>query len=325
LEISLLRTALLVLAIAAIPSLASAQTENYPTKPVRIIVPFPPGGSVDVIARFFSPKLSENLGQQVIVDNRSGASGNIGAELAARAAPDGYTVMMHTIPFVTNTFLYSRVPYDVLGDFVPVSLVSSSPVLLVVHPSVPARSVRELVQLAKSKPGALNYASAGAGTNHHIAGELLNSLAKIEIVVVHFKGGGPAMIANLGGEIGINYPNIAGAAPYVSSKRLRALGVTSSKRSPVMPDVPTIAEGGVPGYEFITWHGMLAPKATSAAIVTLLNDNLRKTMRSPDVVQRFQQEGIDIIASTPDQFGAFLKTELTKWSKVVKDRNMKAD
>src|SRR5712692_1429656 len=192
---------------------AAAQSETYPARPVRLIVAFPPGGSVDVVARLVAPHLSQSLGQPVVVDNRSGASGNIGTELAARARPDGYTLLIHTIPFVANVHLYSPMPYDALNDFVPIALLSSSPSVLVVHPTVPARSVGELLQLAKSKPGALNYSAAGAGTNPHIAGELLNMLAGVDIVAVQYKGGGPALVAVLGGEIGITFPNISEAAP----------------------------------------------------------------------------------------------------------------
>ncbi len=221
-------------AISAAP-FAAAQTEVYPARPVRLIVAFPPGGSVDVVARLVAPRLSESLGQPVIIDNRSGASGNIGTELAARARPDGYTLLIHTIPFVANVHLYSPMPYDALNDFVPIALLSSSPSVLVVHPAVPARSVGELLRLAKSKPGALNYSAAGAGTNPHIAGELLNMLGGVDIVAVQYKGGGPALVAVLSGEIGITFPNISEAVPHVNSKRLRALGVTGARRSAALP------------------------------------------------------------------------------------------
>ena len=265
-----------------------------------MIVAFPPGGSVDVVARLVAPKLSEGLGQPVVVDNRSGASGNIGTELAARAKPDGYTLLTHTIPFVANAHLYSRMPYDALNDFVPIALLSSSPSVLVVHPSVPARTVGELLQLAKSRPGALNYSAAGAGTNPHIAGELFNMLGNVDIVAIQYKGGGPALVAALGGEIGITFPNISEALPYVSANRLRALGVTSTRRAAALPDVPTVAEAGVPGYEFTTWHGVLAPKGTPREIVALLNEKLRASLRSPDLSAKFEQMGLDIIASTPE-------------------------
>src|SRR3989440_11723096 len=236
---------------AALPvaRFAAAQGETYPARPVRLIVAFPPGGSVDVVARLVAPHLSQSLGQPVLVDNRSGASGKIGTELAARAKPDGYTLIVHTIPFVANVHLYSPLPYDPLADFAPVCLLSSSPSVLVVHPLVPARSVGELLQLAKSKPGALNYSAAGAGTNPHIAGELFNMLGNVDIVAIQYKGRGPAVVAALGGEIGITLPNIAEAGPHVNAGRLRALGVTGAKRAAALPEGPTIAEAGGAGYE----------------------------------------------------------------------------
>ena len=303
---------------------ASAQTENYPNRTVRLIVPFPPGGSVDLIARLVSPRLGESLGQQIVVDNRSGASGNIGTELVARAAPDGYTLLLNTVPFIVNMHMYSRVPYDALNDFVPISLVSSSPSMLTVHPSLPVHSVRELLHLAKSRPGALNYASAGAGTNPHIAGELFNYLGKVNIVVVHFKGGGPGLIATMSGEILVTFSNIAETSTYVTAKRLRALGVSSTKRVAAFPGIPTIAET-LPGYEFTTWHGILAPKGTPRAIIALLNERLKKILNTPDQVQLFGQRGLDIITSSPEEFSAHLKKELEIWGRVVKERGMLAD
>lgn len=318
-----LASALALLLAAA--GTAPAQTENYPTRPIRVISPFPAGGSVDLVARMVGAKLGESLGQQVIVDNRSGASGNIGAEIVARAAPDGYTLMVHTIPFVANTFLYRRVPYDVVNDFAPVSLLTSSPSLLTVHPSVPARSVRELLALARSRPGALNYASAGVGTNPHIAGELFNYLGKVNLVAVHFKGGGPGLIAAVSGEVGITFTNFAETSALVKAGKLRALGVSSAKRAAAMPDIPTIAEAGLPGYEFVTWHGMLAPKATPRPIVALLSERIRKTMTAPDQAPRYQERGLDVIASTPDEFAVHLKNELQKWGRVIKERGMRAE
>jgi tripartite-type tricarboxylate transporter receptor subunit TctC len=299
--------------------------QNYPVKPVRVVVPFPPGGSVDVIARFISPKVSELMGQQFVIDNRSGASGNIGTEIAARAAPDGYTLLAHTIPLVANQYLYSKVPYDILRDFTPICLLSSSPVLLVVHPSIPVKSVPELIKLAKSKPGLLNYASAGVGTNHHIAGELLNFLAKIEITAVQFKGGGPAAIATLSGEVGITYPNVVAALPYIQSNRWRALGITSAKRSAAAPDIPTIAEQGLPGYELTTWHGILAPIGTPPAVAAQINEFMVKAVRSPELAERFTREGVDIIGSTQDQFTRHIRSEQEKWGRLIRERGMRAE
>jgi len=311
----------------AIPTarFAAAQTEIYPAKPVRLIVAFPPGGSVDVVARLVAPRLSEGLGQPVVVDNRSGASGNIGTEFAARARPDGYTLLIHTIPFVANVHLYSPMPYDPLVDFVPIELLCSSPSVLVVHPSVPARSVGELLQLAKSRPGVLNYSAAGAGTNPHIAGELFNMLGNVDIVAIQYKGGGPALIAALGGEVGITFPNISEAVPHIGTGRLRALGVTGARRSAALPEVPTVAESGVPGYEFTTWHGVLAPRGTPREVVVLLNEKLRAVLRSPELSARFGQMGLDVIASSPEEFSAHLKSELEKWGKLIRERRMRVE
>jgi tripartite-type tricarboxylate transporter receptor subunit TctC len=317
-----------VLVVASSPlrfAQAQSQFEAYPTKPIRMIVPFPPGGSVDVVARVVAPKLSESLGQQVIIENRSGASGNIGTELAARARPDGYTLMMHTIPFVANVHLYAKVPYDPLNDFAPIALVSSSPSVVVVNPSLSVRSVGELLQLARSKPGVLNYSAAGAGTNPHIAGELFNMLGNVDIVAIQYKGGGPALVAALGGEVGITFPNISEALPHVKSGKLRALGVTGARRAAVLPDVPTVAEAGLPGYEFVTWHGVLALKDTPRAIVSLLNEKLKQTLSTPEQAKLFETMGLNIIASSPEEFAAHLKSELDKWGKVIRERRIKVD
>ncbi|HKA46453.1 MAG TPA: tripartite tricarboxylate transporter substrate binding protein [Burkholderiales bacterium] len=302
-----------------------AQTDNYPMRPIRIISPFPPGGSVDLVGRLLGARLSEMLGQQVIVDNRTGASGTIGTELAARAAPDGYTLLVNTLPLVTNMFLFSRISYDVVNDFAPISLLTSSANVVVVHPSLPARSVRELLHLARSKPGALNYATAGAGSNPHLAGELFNHLGKVNIVAVHFKGGGPALIATMSGEVGIAFGNMAEASNHVKNGRLRALAVTGTKRSVTLPDVPTVAEAGLPGYEFVGWTAMLAPRNTPRPVIALLNDRIVKILRSPDQAQRFTERGFDVIASSPEELGAHLKSEVTRLGRVIKERGMKAD
>jgi tripartite-type tricarboxylate transporter receptor subunit TctC len=308
---------------AALPAAAPAQT--WPSRPIRLIVAFPPGGSVDAVARVVAPRLSESLGQPVVIENRSGASGNIGTELVARAKADGTTLIIHTIPFVANVHLYEHMPYDPIADFAPVSLLCSSPAVLVVHPSVPAHSVAELLALAKSKPGVLNYSAAGAGTNPHIAGELFNMLGNVDIVAVQYKGGGPALVAVLGGEVGITFQNISEAVPHVSSGRLRALGVTSAKRAAALPEVPTIAEAGVPGYEFTTWHGVLAPKGTPRDVVVVLNAKLVSVLHSPEISARFAQMGLDVIASTPEEFSAHLKKELDKWGRVIRERHMRVE
>jgi tripartite-type tricarboxylate transporter receptor subunit TctC len=298
--------------------------DGYPVKPVRLISPFPPGGSVDLIGRMVAATLGEVLGQQVIVDNRSGASGNIGTEAAMRAAPDGYTLLVHTIPFVANAFLYSKLPYDPLNDFAPLMLVSASPSLLAVHPSMPVRSVKELIALAKSRPGQMNYGTAGPATNPHIAGELFNLLGNVNIVAVHFKGGGPALIATISGEIDVTFTNFSETSEFVKSGRLRALGVSGTRRIASMPAVPTIAET-LPGFEFTTWQGLLAPRNTPRPVVALLNERLKKALAAPDQVKRFQDRGLDLIASTPDEFSTHLKSEYQKWGKVIKERGMKAE
>jgi tripartite-type tricarboxylate transporter receptor subunit TctC len=319
------RCGLFTAALLTATALPAHAAERYPTKPIRMISPFPAGGSVDLVARLIAAKLPESIGQQVVVENRSGASGNIGTEVAARAAPDGYTLLVNTIPFVANAFLYSKLPYDPLNDFVPVMQISSSPSLLAVHPSVPARSVKELLALARSRPGELNYGSAGPATNPHIAGELFNLLGKVNIQVVHFKGGGPALVAAISGEVGIVFTNFAETSEFAKAGRLRALGVSGTKRMTTMPEVPTIAEAGVPGYEFTTWHGLWAPKNTPRTIVALLNDRLKKTMATPEMQKRFHDRGLDVIASTPDEFAAHVQSEHRKWGRVIKERGMKAE
>jgi len=322
------KKALLTFLCSAAAFVAAGATwgqDGFPSKPIRMISPFPAGGSVDLVARMIAAKLPEFIGQQVVVENRSGASGNIGTEAVARAAPDGYTLLVNTIPFVANAFLYSKLPYDPLTDFVPLMQISASPSLLAVHPSVPARSVKELLALARSRPGELNYGSAGPATNPHIPGELFNMLGKVIIQAVHFKGGGPAIIAAISGEVGILFTNFAETSEFAKAGRLRALGVSGAKRMQTMPEVPTIAEAGLPGYEFTTWHGMWAPKNTPRTIVALLNDRIRKTLTAPDQQKRFQARGLDVIASSPEEFAAHVLSEHRKWGRVIKERGMKAE
>jgi tripartite-type tricarboxylate transporter receptor subunit TctC len=302
-----------------------ASAQPYPSKPIRVISPFPPGGSVDLVARMFAPKLSELLGQQVIVDDRPGASGNIGTELVARAAPDGYTLLINTIPFVANANLYKKLPYDPLKDFAPITQLTASPSMLAVHPSLPLHSVKELLALARAKPGQLNYGSAGPATNPHIAGELFNYLGKVNITVVHYKGGGPALTAAVSGEVGIVFTNFAETSAFVRSGRLRALGVTSLKRQPTMPDVPTLDEAGVKGYEFVTWHGLWAPKGTPAPVIALVNERMKKALAGPDQVKMFADRGLDIVTSSPEDFTAHVAAEYAKWGKVFKERGMKVE
>lgn len=316
---------IIVLCAMSAAAMPSALAQKYPDRAIRLIAPFPPGGTVDVNARILAPAVSKSIGQQVVVDNRSGASGIIGTAAAAREKPDGYTLLINTTPMVTNTLMYSKVPYNVLADFVPISILSTTPSFLSVHPSVPARSVREMIKLAKSRPGALNYASAGVGTNPHIAGELFNHLAKTNMVAVQFKGGGPALVAAISGEVGVAFSGIAGAVGFVQSGRLRALGVTSLKPVAALPGVPPIAGSGLPGYEFVAWFVLAAPKGTPREILLTLNDHFRKAMAAPDTLRRFEAEGLDVVGSTPEQAAATLQSELKKWAVVIKERGMRAN
>jgi tripartite-type tricarboxylate transporter receptor subunit TctC len=314
--------ALSVLAFTAVSALAA----EYPAKAVRIISPFPPGGSVDLIARLVGAELVKPLGQQVVIDNRSGASGMIGTELAKNAPPDGYTLLVNTLPFVTNQFAYEKVPYDPINDFAPISLLASVASVLVCHPALPVNSMKDLIALARSKPNTIAYGTAGAATNPHIAGELLNNLAKIKLLAVHYKGGGPAQIAALSGETQLYFVNaIPEALPHIQAKKLRALGITDTKRNPSAPDIPTMAEAGVPGYEFITWQILAAPKATPTAIVMTLNEKVRAVLKTPDATKRWQERGFDVIASTPEEMTAHLGREVKKWRVVFKEQGIKAE
>jgi len=315
----------LLAACFVIAAAQQAQAQSFPTRAIRMIVPFPPGGSLDVVARPLALKMSELMGQPVVVDYRTGASGNIGTEITVRAPADGYTIMITTIPLVVNPSLYTKLPFDVARDLAPVSLLAASPFVLVVHPSVPAKSVKELIALARSRPGKLNYASAGNGTNLHVAAELFKNLTGTDIVHVPYKGGGPALAAILGGEADLSFLGVVPVVPYVKAGKMRALGITSTRRSPILPALPTIAESGVPGYEFASWYGVLAPAGTPASIITALNTAIVKAMHTSDLAERISREGADIIASSPAQFDAHIKAELVRWAKVVKAAGLHAD
>ncbi len=301
-----------------------AQGAKYPDRPIRLVVPFPPGGTVDVTARLVAPLVTPSIGQQIVIENRVGASGIIGTGFVAQAKPDGYTLLINTTPLVTNTLMYNKVPYNVLTDFAPVSNLATTPSFVSVHPSVPARSVKELINLAKARPGTLNYGGAGTGTNPHIAGELFNHLAKTEIAVVQYKGGGPALTAVISGEVGVSFSGVAGATGFVKTGRLRALGVTSLKPVAALPGVPTIASV-LPGYEFTAWFALVAPKGTPRDIVNILNQQFNRAVKSPELAGRFEQEGIDAVGTTPEQLAAHLEGELKKFASVIKERKMKAD
>jgi len=310
---------------AAIAAAAPALAQTYPAKAIRLVAPFPPGGSVDVVGRLLAAQLSASLGQQVVVDNRSGASGVIGTEAVMNAAPDGHTLLINTIPFVSNQFLMPRVGYDPLRDFALVSWVASSPSVVTVHPSVPARSIQELIALARAQPGKLNYSSAGVGTNPHIAGELFNLLAGVDLVAVQYKGGGPADTAVIAGEVAATFGNVSQEIGYIKAGRMRALAVTSTKRNPALPELPTVIEAGVPGYEFDTWYVVAAPKGTPRPIVDTLNAHLRKVLGTPEQAKVYEDRGLTIVASTPEQAAAHLESEQKKWGRVIRERGIKAE
>ena len=313
-----------LLALAALLS-ASCAFAQYPSKSIRLISPFPPGGSVDVVGRLMAAKLSESLGQQMIVENRSGASGVIGTEVVMNSPPDGYTLLINTIPFVSNQFLMPRAPYDPLRDFVSISVVASAPSFVTVHPALPVRSIQDLIAHAKAKPGQLFYSAAGVGTNPHIAGELFNLLAGVNIIAVQFKGGGPADTALIAGDVGVTFGNVSQEIGHVKAGRMRALAVTSTKRISAMPELPTVAEAGVPGYEFDTWFVLAAPKGTPRAIVDTLNAHIRKGLTTPDQVKFYEDRGLTVIASTPEAAATYLESEQKKWARVIKERGIKAE
>ena len=299
-------------------SSAARAQQAYPAKPIRLILPFPPGGSTDIVARLIGQKLTESWGQPVLIENRPGAGGNIAAETAARAAPDGYTLFQVNVANAIGATLYPKLSYDLITSFAPVIQLATTPYVLLAHPTVPAKNTAELIALAKARPGQLNYASAGGGSATHLSGELLKSMAGVNIVHVPYKGTGPAVTALLSGEVDLYFATVPAALPLVEAKKLRALGVTSARRSPLMRDVPAIAEAGLKSYETSTWHGILAPAATPADIVVKLNAEIARTLAHPAVKERLVGQGLDPVGGTPEQFGAYLKTEISKWAVVVK-------
>jgi tripartite-type tricarboxylate transporter receptor subunit TctC len=314
---------LAALMLACGASMAFAQT--YPGKPIRMVVGFPPGGGVDINARLLGPKLAEYLGQQIIVENRPGAGTNIANELVARAAPDGYTVLINTAALVINMSLYKKVAYDAMRDFAPLSLFSMAPNILVVHASVPVRSVKEFVALAKASPGKLNYSSAGSGTTQHLAGELFNLRAGTKIVHVPYKGSAPSITALISGEVDLTYANIPAISAHVKSGRLRPLANLGPKRSDQLPEVPTMREAGIKGVEVVVWYGVLAPAATPRDIVVKLADAIARAARSPDTRQKLQDLGAEPVGNTPEEFSKLLREELVRWAEVVKVSGARAD
>jgi tripartite-type tricarboxylate transporter receptor subunit TctC len=312
------------LAVAGIMLISPAVAQNYPERPVRMIIPFAAGGATDVPTRLISAKLAERMGQQFVVDNRPGQGGALGAAVAAKAEPDGYTILQVATPFVVSPHVYSKLSYDPLKDFVPVTQFGSAPNVLVVHPSLPAKSVKDLVALAKSQPGKLDWASSGTGGGQHLFGELFMSMAGIKVTHISYKGSGAATADLLGGQVKIGFPGIAIALQHHKAGRLLALGVTTAQRSQQMPEVPSIAEAGVPGYEATFWMGMSVPKGTPKNIIDKLHRETTALLKSPEMVEGFKRAGTDAAPSNPEQFRKFIQSEYEKWGKVVRAVGIKA-
>ncbi|HSF20645.1 MAG TPA: tripartite tricarboxylate transporter substrate binding protein [Burkholderiales bacterium] len=322
---SSIRFGLLTAALLAAGALPVHAAERYPSRPIRVIVPFPPGGSTDFNARAIQDKLTEQLGQQIVIDNRGGASGQIGTKLVKDSTPDGYTLLVHTIAFVTSPILYDNAGYDPVKDFMPVTMISQVPTTVSVHPSVPVHSVKELLALARSKPDQLIYASSGIGTNSHITGELFNLMGNTSIRAIQYKGGGPALAAVVSGEVQIGFSNITQTARMAEAGRVRMLAVSSLKRSPSAPNLPTVAESGLPGFEMAAWHIIAAPRDTPAAIIKTLNEKVRAALKDPVVAQRYDKGGMEHFSDTPQETIAHLRSEQAKWSRVIRERKMKGE
>ena len=316
----------LAFAIVALATTTAGAQALYPNKPVRIVVPFPAGGTTDILARAAAQKLSEAWNQPVIVDNRPGAAGNIGAELVAKAAPDGYTLLMGTVgTHAINASLYSKMPYDHVKDFVPVILVAGVPNVLVVNPNLPVKSMQELIDYAKANPGKLNFASSGNGTSIHLSGELFKTMTGVKMSHVPYKGSSPALTDLIGGQVDLMFDNLPSSLPFIKAGKLRALAVTSTSRAAALPDVPTIAESGVPGFEASSWFGLLAPAGTPRNVVTKVNGDVAKWLASPDAKEKLAAQGANVAGGSPEDFAKHIQTETAKWAKVVKDSGAKID
>ena len=319
---------LLALAVGAVfapwPALAEP-ADAWPARPIRFILPFPPGGGTDILGRIIAERLTANLGQPVVTENRGGAGGNVGAEAAAKSAPDGYTIVLVAPSLAISPSLYAKLAYDPVRDFAPVSLVATVPNVMVTNPGVPARTLAEFIRLAKSKPGEMNFGSGGSGTSNHLAGELFNIVAGVRLVHVPYKGVNLAMNDVLSGRIQLVVIGVPATVPHIKAGKLRALAIVAPQRSPVLPDVPTVAEAGLPQFEVTTWYGILAPAGTPRPIVMRLNAELGKIMHAPELKDRLDALATDPVTSTPEEFAALIKREIVKWAAVVRDAGLKAD
>jgi tripartite-type tricarboxylate transporter receptor subunit TctC len=313
------------LAVAIMLIAGGAAAQNYPVRPIRLIVPSTPGGSVDTLARTIGPKLTERWGQQVVIDNRSGAGGVIAGETLAKAPADGYTLMLGTIAsLATNVSLHKKLAYDPVKDFAPVTLVATQDLMLLVYPSVPAKSVKELIELARAKPGQLTFASAGSGAGGHLCGELFKILAQLDIVHVPYKGVAPALLDVMSGQVTMTFSSILSGTPQMKAGKVRALAVTGRKRSPAVPELPTMVEAGVAGYEASTWYGVVAPASTPRDVVTKLNREIVAILRLPEVSERLSGEGAEPVGNAPEEFAKFMRAEIAKWGKVIKAAGIRA-
>jgi tripartite-type tricarboxylate transporter receptor subunit TctC len=310
-----------LLFLLAVPGVA----QTYPSQPIRLIAPFPPGGSVDIMARLISEPLGAQLGGKIVIDNRSGASGNIGMEAAARAKPDGYTVVLNTIPLATNQALFDKLSWDPIKDFAPIGMVATAPHVLVVPAKVPAKKVDELVRLARANPGKLTYASAGVGTTFHLCGEMFKDSTSTFILHVPYRGGGPALLDTLAGQVDMSFPTLSAALPHVKAGTLRALAVTDTTRSSLLPEVPTLQEAGVKDFQFTQWLTLLAPAGTPRDVVMRLNGALRSTLTSKEVRDKFAAQGFAAFITTPEEAGKFIAAEVQRFSKLIKTRKITAE
>jgi len=320
------RLGVLLLTICATLASGAALAQPYPSKPIRLIVPFPAGGAVDISARAIGAELSKSLGQQVVVENRPGAGGNLAAEAAARSAPDGYTLFMATSAILAvNPVLYAKVPFDPIKDFAPISVVASSDNVLVVHPSVPAQSVAELIAIAKANPGKYSYASSGSGSSTHLAAEMFKMMAGVDLLHVPYKGGPPGVVDLLAGQVNMIFDLVPSALPHIRSGKIRALGVAGVQRSPLLPGVPLISESGVPGYQSSVWFGLVAPAGTPAEIVSRLSADVAKGVRQAEFRDRLTGMGYDVTHTTPEQMAELIRADIPRWAQVVKTNGIKID
>ena len=307
----------LILMVFLYPAPGATQTQNYPSKTVRLVVPFAAGGSTDVIARVLAPKLTEAWGQQVIVDNRPGGSTVIATDLVAKAAPDGHVLLVTPAPFTIVPSLMKKLPYDPAKDFEPITLINTTPLVVVVHPGVPAKNIKEMIALAKAKPGIMNFGSSGSGGSNHLAGELFNAMANVKIVHVPYKGNAPALADLVGGHVDIVFNGLTSALPFIKSGKLRALGMTSLNRSAALPEMPTLDEAGLKGFQAVAWNGLTGPARMPKEAVAKIADAVARIMKSPELAEHLKREGSDPVGSTTPEYAAFLRDEIAKWKKVI--------